>query len=98
MKSVEFYKKGHKIFVEYNDKTYTFAEFLYHEDSQYIIKKMYHKIIMDYSKKVEKEVENLNNKGEVVGVFIKKFFLKKDKTYDVTIMGDGSVVNFHLEK
>ncbi len=95
---MEFYKKAGYIFVEYNEKEILLENFLKLPESKRIVHKIYHKIFTNYLDEIEYEVENISHKGEVVGVFIKKYFMKKEHPYDVILLDNGNVVRFNLEK
>lgn len=101
LNSLEFYKTHHGIFVDFNDtKNIPFKTFLTLPKAQNFIKKMYIEIITKYKKEIKEEVDDTNNIGLVVGTFINKHFLEKDKTYDVVILGgseSGEVIKFNLE-
>lgn len=98
MKSVEFYEKSGKIRVQYNKKDFSLEEFLVLPEGKQILQKMYYKIITEYDDMIKGKVKDRNNKGEVVGVFIKNYFLEPDKSYDVVILGEEEVMKFNLEK
>ena len=95
--TIEFYQKGKTIYVEFNSKTHTLAEFLQLKESRKMITKMYYKILNEYHKYIVHQVKNTSNMGEVVGVFIKRFFLKKDKVFDVVYYSDGNLIKFNIE-
>jgi len=96
--TIEFWQEDGKIFVEYNLKKLSFENFLKQNDAKSIINDIYTKIKAHYMDKIEEEIKNPDLKPEVVGIFIKKFFLNKNSNYDVVILGDGSIVNFILEE
>lgn len=98
MKSIEFYQKSGQIYVEFCEQKYPLAEFLQIPDAQFILNEMYHKIVTEYIDHIKTQIKNIDNKGEVLGIFIKNNFLEKDKTYDVVVLGNGSVMNFNLEE
>ena len=92
--TIEFWKQGENIYVEFNKNVYNFQEFLKKNESQIIIDSIYNKIIKDFTD----EARGCKNKFEVVGKFIKNHFLKKDNLFDVVILDDGKVVKFNLEE
>jgi hypothetical protein len=90
--TLEFYKKSNnRVWVEFQDKDMP-------PESGRMIEKMYLEIITRYPETVKKEVSDMDIKGEVVGTFIKKYFLKKDKIYDVFLSKDGTFIKFNLEE
>ncbi len=97
VQTIEFYKKAGRLFVDYNGKDLRLFEFMELPEGRKIINKMYQKIFIEYNKEIEHLVDNMNHKGEVVGAFINKFFLKKEVPFDVIILGNGNVIKFNLE-
>ncbi len=95
--NLEFYKENQMIHVKINDNHFLLNQFLLLKESKKIISKMYQKILAEYYSDIEREVSDMKNKGEVVGAFIKKHFLKKDFSFDVIIRGKGRIVQFNLE-
>jgi hypothetical protein len=95
--NLEFYRRDGSIYVEYKDKEWPMAEFLKLEEAKKIINRMYQKILMDYNDEIKQLVQNVSIKGEVVGAFIKKYFLKANKTFDVVIYEESNLVKFNLE-
>ena len=79
---------------EYNSKCYTFKDFIKLSQGQFIINSMFEKIVLDYPN----EIDSKKSKGEIVGLFIKNHFLKKDKIFDVIIYNEGKVIKFNLEE
>ena len=55
---------------------------------------IYNKIVKEYYE----EIKDTKNKGEAIGLFIKKHFLKKDGIFDVIILDDGKLVKFNIEE
>jgi hypothetical protein len=97
--TLEFYKKSNnRVWVEFQDKDMPLETFLTLPESGRMIEKMYLEIITRYPETVKKEVSDMDIKGEVVGTFIKKYFLKKDKIYDVFLSKDGTFIKFNLEE
>ena len=92
--TIEFWKQGNKLFVEYNKRVYNFNDFLKLSEAQFVIDKIYLKISREYSN----EVISDDNKGTVVGTFIKNHFLKRDNVIDVIILEDGKTIRFNLEE
>ena len=92
--TLEFWKQNEKIFVEYNKKVYIFQEFLKLPQAESILDMIYNKIVKEYYE----EIKDTKNKGEAIGLFIKKHFLKKDGIFDVIILDDGKLVKFNIEE
>ena len=92
--TVEFWKQAGKLFVEYNKRLYNFNDFLQSSEAQFVIEKIYLKILREYPN----EVTDTGNKGHTVGNFIKNHFLVKDSVFDVIILEDGKTIRFNLEK
>jgi hypothetical protein len=90
---VEFWAQRGKIFVEHNSKIYLFTDFLKTREGKSIIDIMFREIVLKYPD----EIKDKKSKWEIVGNFIKKHFLKKDKIFDVVIHNDGKVVKFNFE-
>ena len=92
--TLEFWKDGDQIYVEFNLVKYAMPEFLRLEEASMLIDRMYGEIILNYKKDVDLDQPKLT----VVAQFIMKYFLDKDRTFDVVILGNGDVVKFNLEK
>jgi hypothetical protein len=95
--NLEFWQEGDTIFVDIDGRKHTLAEFIALPDGAFIVGKMYQVIIMDHCQDIEEEVDDLSNKGEVVGRFICRFFLKQDQVFDVVYLEGGNRVRFNLE-
>jgi hypothetical protein len=92
--TLEFWKQNEKIFVEYNKKVYSFQEFLKLPQAENILDIIYNKITREYFD----EIKDIKNKGEAIGSFIKRHFLKRDGIFDVVILDDGKLVKFNIEE
>jgi hypothetical protein len=92
--TLEFWKSDDRIWVEFNLKKYQLPEFLALPAAAGIITRMYDKIIAEY----RNEVDFNRERPEILAAFIKKHFLEKDKKFDVVILGNGDVVQFHAEE
>ena len=92
--TVEFWKQGNKLYIEYNKRVYNFSDFVKFSEAQFVIDSIYNNIQKEYPN----EVIAKDNKGLVVGTFIKNHFLKKDDVIDVIILEDGKTIRFNLEE
>jgi len=92
--TLEFWKQKDKILVEFNKKVFSFQDFLKLPQAESILNQIYNKIVKDYYE----EIKDAKTKGEAIGYFIKKHFLKKDGIFDVIILDDGKIVKFNIEE
>ena len=92
--TVEFWKQANKLFIEYNKRVYDFNEFVKLSEAQFVIDNIFEHIKKEYPK----ELISKDNKGLVVGTFIKNHFLKRDNVIDVIILEDGKTIRFNLEE
>lgn len=92
--TLEFWKRDDTIMVEYNLKVMGMEEFASQPDARRILDLIYDKIVTMYPK----EVDLKQDKGTLVAQFVKQHFLGKDKSLDVVLLGDGSVVKFSFDK
>lgn len=92
--TVEFWKQADKLYVEFNKRIYSFSQFIKLSEAQYLIEKIYNKILTDYPNESFQD----NNMGHAVGTFIKNHFLVKDNVFDIIILEDGKTIKFNLEE
>ena len=92
--TIEFWKQGNKLFIEYNKRVYNFSDFVKLSEAQFVIDSIFNNIKKEYPS----ELISKDNKGLVVGTFIKNHFLKRDNVIDVIILEDGKTIRFNLEE
>jgi len=98
MKSLEFFLKQDQVMVRYQDMTSPLRTFLIHPEGENLVQKIYLKIITDYRDKLPARLLDEGSKGQVVGEFIKKYFLESDKTFDVVFFPESGLLKFNLEE
>ncbi len=99
--TLEFFIKGNKLFVNYNNNTIPFLMFCdkhKYPESELILKYLYQEIIYEYNYLPDVKLAKENNeKREVVILdFIMKYFPKKENPIDVMIKNNGEVT-FNIE-
>ena len=90
---LEIYKKNGIPYLLYNNRNYSFQDFLKLQEAKSIIIDIYEAIKKQYPQ----YVFNTYNMFQAVGKFIDDHFKTNDGITDVLILSNGDVVKFHFD-
>jgi hypothetical protein len=91
--TLEFWKSGDLVMVEFNLERHDLAAFLRLPQARNLLDLMYDKIVTEY----QAEVDFKKDRMGILADFITRHFLSKDSSFDVIVLGNGQVVKFRTE-